>query len=149
MIAEVEPLRTRALRAGVVCLYDLMLFILIPSLLAVGLGTISPSSPLLVYPFVYEFGAIITSLQALASLTDGSPLSVPFSSASWIVAAYFVWVGASGGSLPLVYDGTSFTFSFQPILFLFMLPLLFNAVREPLEFLLERTEASALISDAV
>ncbi len=142
MIAHMDRLGTRALRAAGVGVYNLLIFILIPTLVGGALTSVYPTSPLLVSSFIYEFGIIITVLQVLGTLTDGSPLSIPFTSGGYIVAAFFVWIASNGGTLPLIYDGVSLTFAFQPVLFLLMVPLLFSALKEPIVFLLENTEVA-------
>lgn len=149
MIAATDPLKSRALRAVWIGAYNTLIFILIPTLVGAGIGEVYATTPLLISSFVYEFGAIITVLQVIGTLAEGSPVSVPFTSGGYIVAAYFVWTALSGGTLPLTYNGVNISFAFQPILFLLIMPLLFSALKEPIEFLLEQSEAGLPSPDSV
>lgn len=69
-------------------------------------------------------------------------LSVPFNSGSYIASAYYIFAAANGGILTVAEGGFSIELDFQLIVALMMLASLFNAVRIPITYLLEQTEAS-------
>jgi hypothetical protein len=99
--------------------------------------------------FIYAFGGVITGLQVLAALTEGMAVSVPLVTGSYIASAYYIWTVANGGTLAIAQSGMNLTLSFQPLLFLTMLPSLFSVVRAPLNYLLEQHEAANPAAEAV
>lgn len=140
----------RISHAASTALFNVILWILIPSILISQLSGALPASPIpLNTSFVYAFGITITVLQVLAILTMGMALSAPFKSGSYIAEAYYIWAAVNGGSLAFSVQGIGIGLAFQPLLFLLMLLPLFNAVRAPMTYLLEQSEASAAASDAV
>lgn len=129
--------------------YNSLVFILVPSLLSYALSGVSPSGAFLVPSYVYGFGAAITVLQVLGTLAAGLPPSVIFTSGGYIVAAYYLLVILDSGTLSFAYAGVSIAVAFQPVLFLLMVPLLFSALKEPILYLLERTEVALPSPDEV
>lgn len=140
----------RISRAASTALFNVILWILIPSIIFSQLASSLPSSPVpLNTSFVYAFGVTITILQILSILTMGMAVSAPIKSGSYLAEAYYIWAAVNGGSLAFSVQGIVIGLAFQPLLFLLMLPPLFNAVRAPMTYLLEQSEASAPASDAV
>jgi len=147
MIGENYTLGHRILRAALVFVANLVFWILIPIAIGGILSKSSTSTPLSTPSFVYAFGAVITALQVLAALTQGMAVSVPFNPGSYIAEAYYIWAATNGGNLAISAGGLDVAFGFAPLVYLLMLPLLFNAVRFPVTFLLEQSEVARPFSD--
>lgn len=140
----------RLSRAVITTVFNIVLWILIPSLIFGQLERGLPSSPLTVSTnFVYAFGIAITVLQLLGILTMGMAVSVPFTSGSYFAEAYYIWAAVNGGALAFSAAGLGVALSFRPLLFLLMLPPLFSAVKAPINYLLEQSEAGGPSSDSV
>lgn len=140
----------RISRAASTALFNLILWILVPSIIFSQLASSLPSSPVpLNTSFVYAFGITITALQVLSILTIGMAVSAPFRSGSYLAEAYYIWAAVNGGSLAFSVQGVGIGLAFQPLLFLLVLPPLFNAVRAPITYLLEQSDASAPSPDTV
>lgn len=133
----------RISRAVLVAIFNLALWVVVPSLILGELQRGLPSSPIpFSSDFIYTFGATITALQVMGTLTMGMALSVPFVSGSYVAEAYYIWAAVDGGILAFTAAGLSISLSFQPLLFLLMLAPLFNAVKAPISYLLDQSEAS-------
>ena len=133
----------RAYRAALTVLLNVILWVLVPSIIFGRLESGLPSSPVVVSSdFIYTYGIVITALQTIGILTMGMAVSVPFVSGSYVAEAYYIWSAAQGGLLAFSAAGTGITLSFEPLLFLFMLPSLFGAIKAPLGYLLDQSEAS-------
>jgi hypothetical protein len=103
--------------------------------------------PLANLTYIVAAGSTITALLVIGAMTDGSAVSVPFVSGGNLAAALYVWYAVDGGTLSLSSSGFTITMVFGTLLFLLILPALFNAVRTPIEFLLERSEAAREAKD--
>jgi hypothetical protein len=141
MISETEPLKRRASVAIIVLVTNLILWVIIPSSISSFLLTTMPNFPLANTSFVLTFGAVITGLFVLGAITDGMVISVPMISGAYLASAFYVWEALEGGTLSFAVDSLSVNVSLGPLLFLAVLPLLFMAIRGPVEFLLQRSEA--------
>ena len=142
--------RRRVGRAAMLLAINILFWVVIPSFIYRALAGSLPSSGILLAPaFIYAFGAIITGLQVLAALTEGMTVSVPLVTGSYIASAYYIWAAVDGGTMVVSQSGIHLTLSFQPLLFLLMLPSLFGAVRAPLSYLLEDQEAANPAAEAV
>ena len=130
------------MRALYVLVVNLFLWVVIPSLIAAQLGPIFARLPLATLDFIYEFGAVITGLQVLGALTEGRAVSAVFSAGSYVASAYYIWAAGGGGSLTFEQSGITLTLDFRTLLFLLVLPSLIGAIRAPLKFLLEQSEAA-------
>jgi hypothetical protein len=140
----------RVSRAVITVVFNIVLWILIPTLLYGQLERGLPASPIVISSdFIYAFGVTITALQAIGALTTGMALSVPFVSGSYVAEAYYIWAAANGGLLAFSAAGMAITLSFQTVLFLLMLAPLFNAVKAPISYLLDQSEASRPSPDAI
>lgn len=130
--------------------YNAFLWILVPLIAYRALAGFLPSTPLaLGLPFIYAFGISITALQVLGALTTGMAVSVPLMSGSYVAEAYYIWSAVDGGVISVSTAGLIVGLAFQPLIFLLMLPSLFSAVKAPLTFLLEQSEAGAASPDTV
>jgi hypothetical protein len=131
---------SHALWAAVV---NVALWLVIPTLIFDVISGILPSSPIpLGTTFIYSFGITITALQVLGALTVGSAISVPFKSGADIAEAYYIWSAVQGGLFSFSVQGLAVTLSFPTLAFLLILAPLFNAVRAPIAYLLDQSEAS-------
>jgi hypothetical protein len=142
--------RRRISRAIIQLAINLVLWVIIP---LVTLGLVSgsmPSNPLAITPtFIYAFGATITGLQVLGALTEGMATSIPSVTGAHIASAYYIYAAVNGGTLALSTAGVGLSLDFRPLLYLIMLPSLFNAIRAPLVYLTEEHEAARPAPDLV
>jgi hypothetical protein len=138
---------TRAMMFG---LLNIILWIFIPTILFQYLTSISPgvSTPL-TPTLIYTFGAVITGLQVLGALTEGMIISVPFESGGYLAIAVYIYMAFDGGILALTANGFGFALSFQPLIFLLVLPPLYGALRTPVTYLMEYHEAARPSPDTV
>lgn len=142
--------RYRLYRALIAVAFNVFLWLVVPSFILGQLEQTLPASTAVTSTsFIYAFGITITGLQVMGALTMGTALSVPFVSGGYIAEAYYIWSAVGGGLLSLAVQGFGITISFQPLLFLLVLAPLFNAVKAPIGFLLDQSEASGPSPDAV
>jgi hypothetical protein len=130
----------RISNAALTVILNVIVWILIPFVLSSRLSGLA--LPGFTSTFVLTFGIIVTMLQAGGALTEGMGLSVPFNSGSYIASAYYIFAATNGGILNVAERGLTIELDFQLIVGLMMLASLFNAVRIPITYLLEQTEAS-------
>jgi len=130
----------RVIRAALTLITNVVVWVLVPNLLS-GFVTSSIPTTSFTTTLVITFGIVITALQTLGALTEGMTLSIPFNSASYVASAYYIYIAADKGNLSLAYQGIRIQIVFPLLLFLLMLPSLFNVVRIPITFLLEMSEA--------
>jgi hypothetical protein len=142
MMGEEVPLRRRVLKTIAVAALNVVLWIFVPTIIASYLSQSLTGIPLVNLQFIYAFGLTITILQALGTLTEGKAVSVPFISGSYIASAIYIWEAVEGGVISVSTPQGAVTLSFTPLLFLFLLPSLFSAVKAPLTFLLEQSEVA-------
>ena len=143
-------LNYRIYRAIVAVVFNIAVWVVVPTLIlgemqsglastTVGLSTDS----------IYTFGVMITAMQAIGALTMGMALSVPFVSGSYIAEAYYLWSVSKGGVFAISVNGFDISLAFPILLFLLMLPTLFNAIKAPISYLLDQSEASLPSPDTV
>ena len=150
-MSETEyTLSYRISRASLVVIFNLVVWVVVPSLIFGELERGLPSSPITFSTdFIYAFGAVITALQTIGTLTMGMGLSVPFVAGSYLAEAYYIWAAVDGGLMAFSAAGVAISLSFQPLLFLLMLAPLFNAVKAPINYLLDQSEASRPAPDTI
>jgi hypothetical protein len=140
----------RVTRAMMLGLLNVILWIFIPTILFQYLASISPGVSIPLTPtLIYTFGAVITGLQVLGALTEGMIISVPFESGGYLATAVYIYMAVDGGILALTASGLGFVFSFQPLIFLLVLPPLYAALRTPVMYLMEYHEAARPSPDTV
>ena len=155
MMGESVPLTSRLLRAAATAGVNLLVWLIIPYLLYGRLSQLEGSSgsslgySAFSLDLVYTFGAIITTLEVIGALTAGMAISVPFISGGYVASAYYIYVALNAGTLQLAASGLGLTIDFQPLMFLLLLPSMFNALKCPIEFLLERSEAGRAASEMI
>lgn len=135
-------------RASYALLLNFLLWVLLPAYLSGYISQAGISTPLN-DSFVIAFGATITGLQVMAALSEGSSLAAICSSGSYIAEAYYIWEASDGGRLVLTVHQSQVSLAFQPLLFLLVLPSLFSAVRTPLVYVLDKSEAAGPSKDQV
>ena len=133
-------------RAAFTLISNFLIWFVIGNYLASLFSKSVPTTPFTT-SLVLTYGIVITALQTLGSLTEGMGLSVPFNSGSYIASAYFTYVAADGGNLIIAYQGIRIQIAFPLLLFLLMLPSLFNVLRIPLTYLLDGSEAGREAKD--
>ena len=127
---------------------NVTLWVIIPVFIFSLISESLPSGSLATTPtFIYTFGAIITGLQVLGALTEGTGASIPFVTGSHIASAYYIYAAVNGGTLALSTAGMGLSLDFRPLLYLMMLPSLFSAVRAPLAYLADEHEAARPAQD--
>ena len=138
---QIKPLRKRIFKAVWTTVLNVAVWIVAPYYLGTFLAKVAPSTPLSVPTFVYEFGIAITVLEAVAVLTEGMAISVPFISATSLLMAYYLWLATEGGRIAVSAGGTNIVIGFQALVFVLMLPSLWGAIKAPLEYLVRRRAA--------
>ena len=95
-------------------------------------------TPLTIPTFVYEFGALFTALDVGAAFFDGMAVSVPFLSGVAVLSAVYLWLVTNGGDLAVAASGVSLALDFRLLLYVFILPSIWAAIRAPLLYLVWR-----------
>jgi hypothetical protein len=131
-------LRRRILGAVWALVVNVILWIVIPYYLGVYLVKYVPDIPLAIPSFVYEFGALFIFLDVGAALFQGMALSVPFLSGAALLSAFYLWFVTNGGSLHVAASGITIGLGFQLLVYVFVLPSIWAAIRTPLSYLIWR-----------
>jgi len=132
-----------------VAVVNIIVWVYVPSLIYRTIGSALPESPLGNISFIIGFGVVITVLQVLGALTEGLAVAVPVESGASIASALYVWLATAGGVLSISSQGIQATLEFRLLVYLLVLSALFNSVRIPLGFLLDRSEAGRPSPDEV
>lgn len=135
--------RRRVLSATWALVVNVILWFVVPYYLGIVLVKYVPDIPLAVPSFIYEFGILFTVLDVGAAFFQGMAVSVPFLSGAAILSAVYLWFVTNGGSLHLSASGLAIGLGFQPLVYLFVVPSLWAAVRAPLSYLVWRRAAGA------
>jgi hypothetical protein len=136
----------RVSRAVQAALIGVLFWYIIPSFLFSYLEsgiTALPVTP----TFILAYGTVITALQVLGALTEGNPLSMPFNAGAALASAFYIYSAVHGGLLAFDVKGMHLALSFQPLVFLMIVPSLFTMLRVPLVYLLEHSEAGGQSPD--
>lgn len=139
------PMGRRISGATRLLVANVIVWILIPAVISSEIGASISSLPLANPEFIYTFGSIVVGLQVLGALTEGSAASEVFTSGSYVASAYYIWTAGGGGTFSFstmtAAQPLSLSVDFKTLLFLLVLPSLVGAIRIPLVFLLDRSEA--------
>jgi len=155
MMGERVSWSSRIANALVTCALNIAVWVVVPYFIwgdiskIAGAGGSPIGTGIFSLDFIYAFGSIITGLEVLGALTQGMAISVPFVSGGYLASALFIYDSVEGGNLALQAAGVKFVISFVPLLFLLMIPSLFSALKQPITFLLEKTEAGREAPDTV
>jgi len=141
VIGEEVPLGSRIFGAAYTLILNAVVWIGLPLVFSPGIATLFPTLPITNPEFIYAFGGTITGLQVIGALTQGKAVSAIFISGAYVDSAYFVWVAGGGGIITVAVAGSVVTLAYKTTLFLLVLPSLLGAIRAPLSFLFEQSEA--------
>jgi len=151
MIGEEVSWTRRGFNVAYTVIVNAIVWIGIPLVISSEVAAVLPGIPLSNPDFIYAFGGAIVGLKVLGALTEGRALSAVFNSGSYIASAYYVWVAGGGGTVsfdvPASGVGLPTTLVFKTGLFLLVLPSLIGAIRPPLAFLLDQSEAGRPAKD--
>jgi len=139
MFSQKPSMRRRVLKAAGILAVNLFLWVVLPYYLGSFLAGIAPTSPITIPGFIYEFGFVITALQVSAALTQGTFPWVPFTMATYIVEALYLWLATDGGEIGVNFSGNTLSLEFRLILLILIIPPLWGAVRAPLSYLAYRS----------
>lgn len=130
--------RKRITGAVIALVVNVILWIVVPYYLGSFLVKFVPDIPLAVPSFVYEFGILFIVLDVGAALFQGMAVSLPFVSGAALLSAVYVWFVTDGGSLQVTTSGITVGLDFRLLLYLFIVPSLWAALRAPLSYLIWR-----------
>jgi heme/copper-type cytochrome/quinol oxidase subunit 2 len=137
------PTRKRVTSAIWALAINAILWIIVPYYIGTLLVGKVPDTPLTIPAFVYEFGVLFIILDVGAAYFQGKAISVPFISAAAVFTAVYLWLVTNGGILSLTAAGLNLGFDFRLLLYIFILPSIWAAVRTPISYLLWRRSARA------
>jgi hypothetical protein len=132
------PMRKRVTGAIWAFILNLFLWIVVPYYLSGLLAGRVPQSALTGLAFVYEFGILFIILEVCAAFFHGKAISVPFISGAALLSVAYIWLATNGGYLTVNASALSITLSFQLILIVLILPVIWAAVSAPLSYLIWR-----------
>lgn len=135
-------MRRRVVSAVWALVVNVILWIVIPYYLGMFLVRFVPNLPLGVPTFVYEFGVMFTVLDVGAAFFQGMAISVPFLSGAAILSAVYIWLVTNGGDLHVATPGFTVGLGFRALVYLFVVPSLWAAMRAPLSYLVWRRAAA-------
>ena len=136
-------MRRRILSAVWALVINAIFWIVVPYYLGVFLVNYVPDIPLAVPTFVYEFGILFIILDVGAAFFQGMAISVPFLSGAALLSAVYLWFVTNGGNLHLAAAGVTIGLGFQLLVYLFITPSIWAAVRAPLSYLIWRRAPAA------
>ncbi|MDG6990694.1 MAG: hypothetical protein JRM99_04650 [Nitrososphaerota archaeon] len=136
-------MRRRILSATWALVINVILWIVIPYYLGIFLVKYVPDLPLGIPAFVYEFGILFTILDVGAAFFQGMAISVPFLSGAAILSAVYLWFVTNGGYLHVTASGLDIELGFRLLVYLFVVPSLWAAIRAPLSYLIWRRAGPA------
>ena len=129
-------MRKRIWSASWALIINVIVWIVVPYYLGMFLVRYVPDIPLGIPSFVYEFGALFIILDVGAAFFQGKGISVPFLSGAAALSAIYLWFVTNGGSLHITASGFTIGLGFQLLVYLFVLPSIWAAVRAPLAYLI-------------
>jgi hypothetical protein len=129
-------MRKRIWSASWAFIINFVLWIVVPYYLGMFLVRYVPDLPLGIPSFVYEFGALFIILDVGAAFFQGMAISVPFLTGAALLSAAYLWFVTNGGSLHVATSGVTIGLGFQLLVYLFIVPSLWGALRAPLSYLI-------------
>lgn len=130
--------KRRIAKAAWALVINVILWIVVPYYIGTLLAGRVGGTPLTIPTFVYEFGILFTVLDVGAAFFDGMAISVPFLSGVAVLSAVYLWLVTNGGSLSLVASGLTISLDFTLLVYVFILPSIWAAIRAPLSYLIWR-----------
>lgn len=131
-------MKRRVAKALWALVINLVLWVVVPYYIGTLLAGKVGGTPLTIPTFVYEFGALFTILDVGAAFFDGMAISVPFLSGVALLSAYYLWLVTNGGALSLAASGLTIAFDIRLLVYVFIIPSIWAAVRAPLAYLVWR-----------
>lgn len=123
---------------------NIILWVVIPYYIGTLLAGRVGGTPLTIPTFVYEFGVVFVVLDVGAAFFDGMAISVPFLSGIAILSAVYLWLVTNGGNLSIATSGITFDLGFQLLVYVFIVPSIWAAIRAPLAYLIWQRALNAL-----
>jgi hypothetical protein len=123
---------------------NVVFWIVIPYYLGTLLAGRVGGTPLTIPTFVYEFGAVFVILDVGAAFFDGMAISVPFLSGIAIISAFYLWLVTNGGDLSIATGGITMALDVRLLVYVFVVPSIWAAVRAPLAYLIWRRAINAI-----
>jgi hypothetical protein len=135
-------MRKRVISAIWALVINAIFWIVVPYFLGMFLQKFVPNTPLAIPSFVYEFGIVFIILDVGAAFFQGMAISVPFISGAALLSAVYLWLVTNGGNLEVTASGYTIGLGFQLLVYLFVLPSIWAAIRAPLSYLIWKRSAS-------
>ena len=130
--------RRRILKALFALVINIVFWVVIPYYIGTLLAGKVGGTPLTIPTFVYEFGALFTILDVGAAYFDGLAACVPFLSGVAILSAIYLWLVTNGGDLSIAASGITMAFDIRLLVYIFIIPSIWAAIRAPLAYLIWR-----------
>lgn len=130
--------KRRVLKALWALLINVVFWVVIPYYIGQFLQGRVGGTPLTIPAFVYEFGALFTILDVGAAYFDGLAACVPFLSGVAILSAVYLWLVTNGGALSVAASGITVALDIRLLVYIFLIPSIWAAVRAPLAYLIWR-----------
>ena len=130
--------KRRIAKAAWALILNVVIWVVVPYYIGTLLEGKVGGTPLTIPTFVYEFGFLFTALDVAAAFFDGMAISVPFLSGIAVLSAVYLWLVTNGGSLSVAASGITLALGFQPLVYLFIVPSIWAAVRAPVSYLVWR-----------
>ena len=131
-------MKRRVAKAVWALVINVILWVVIPYYIGTLLSGRVGGTPLTVPTFIYEFGVLFTALDVGAAFFDGMAVSVPFLSGVAVLSAVYLWLVTNGGTLSVAANGITIALGFQMLVYVFIAPSLWGAVRAPMAYLVWR-----------
>jgi hypothetical protein len=130
--------KRRIAKAAWALIINLIFWVVIPYYIGTLLAGKVGGTPLTIPTFIYEFGALFIILDVGAAFFDGMAISVPFLSGVAILSAVYLWLVTNGGNLSLAAGRLTVAFDIRLLVYVFILPSIWAAIRAPLAYLIWR-----------
>lgn len=131
-------MKKRIAKAAWALVINVILWVVVPYYIGTLLAGKVGGTPLTIPTFVYEFGALFIVLDVGAAFFDGMAVSVPFLSAVALLSAYYLWLVTNGGALSLAAGGLTIGLDIRLLVYVFIIPSIWAAIRAPLAYLIWR-----------
>ena len=115
-----------------------IVWIVVPYYVGTLLAGKVPETPLTTPSFIYEFGVLFIALDVGAALFRGKAVAVACISGVAILSAVYLWLVTNGGVLSVTTSGISIGLEFTPLVYLFIVPSIWAAIRTPISYLIWR-----------
>ncbi|MDE1852639.1 MAG: hypothetical protein KGI38_02695 [Thaumarchaeota archaeon] len=131
-------MKKRIAKATWALVINVILWIVVPYYIGTLLAGKVGGTPLTIPIFIYEFGVLFTILDVGAAFFDGMAISVPFLSGVAVLSAVYLWLVTNGGNLSVAASGLTISLGFTVLVYVFIVPSVWAAIRAPLSYLIWR-----------